>query len=283
MTLSPAHRDVARQVAGWTAAVFLGSAGLVWMAGAVESARHGLLAALLGAALTVPGVLVPLSPLLTALGAALAAARMEARGERAALEACGLSPWRSGRSAAAVGLAVGALVWALSAGGLAPLEQASTALRGGRPAAPWLWVDGEAVRTADGARVRLAEDGLVLRPGDGDGPSEEALALAHMRASPRTANAAALAGLDWPPVVVERQSRWARVFSAAALAMAAWLPLGRSATAQIGAALGLGLAWQMADLLLQALASQGQLSPTVGAWGAAAGVGAWLLARALRA
>lgn len=272
MKLSPADRLVASEVVAWSLAVILLAAGLGWLTGAVETARRGVSVAVFASLLRVPGLLPPLSPLLLGVGAGLAAARMETRRERVALEAAGLSLSRTGLAAAAVGLAIGALVFAASNHLVPAAEARARSLSPPASELAWVWDRGSAVRVADGLRVpasggRLGPVGWDLHP------DPEALAAARMAQAPRTASGAVLAELSYAPAEVERSSRRARIFACAFLAYFGWASWSRSAARQLGMVFTLGLAWQLLDLALQALASQGHVAPWAGAWVATGGLG----------
>lgn len=257
-------RMVAREVAAWTAVVVAGALGLAWVTGAVERLRAGSHAPLL-AALRAPEAVVLLTPLLAALGAALAAARLEARGERTALEGAGYPPWRSGLAAAGVGLGLGLLQWGVADHLLYRAGALSEALEG-RAAEGWVWLGGAAVRLPDGLRVE-AHDGVLgridqLPPADLAAPE---LDLARMRQRPRMASGEALSGAGTAPAVAERAGRRARVLAAMVLALLGWLPWSRLPARQVGAVLVLGLSWQLVDLLVGAMVAQGLL-PALARW-----------------
>ena len=104
-------RVVASPIVSWLALVAMAGACLIAMAGAVETVRLGGAAAALAALYGVPGVLVPLAPLLVAVAVGLAAARMDARGERLALEAAGVSPSRTVMTVSAIAFSFGLAAW----------------------------------------------------------------------------------------------------------------------------------------------------------------------------
>lgn len=257
-----ADRLVARAVARWLVLVVVAAAALAWLATAVE-AGVGPGAALAGGALRVPGLLVPLLPVLCALGAGLAAARLQARGERVALEASGRGPLATGRAALGVGLLAGILGWGVHAVGVPRAESRADALLGA-PDVAWVWVEAGAVRLADGLGVRLEADAVVdVGPWPLDAPTRER-ALA--RQSPRRAGAADLRGTTAIPAVAERHARLARVVASGLLALLGWLPLSRRPTRQAGLALAAGLTWASVDLVLRLGAAQGRLPVAAGAW-----------------
>lgn len=268
-------RAVARAVLAWSGLVAVAAAGLAWLTTAVEGARRGLAHALWDGLLAAPTLVVGLAPLLVALGAALAAVRAASRGERVALELCGLGPWRTARAAAAAGLGVGLLTW-FGAGHVVPTAEAARAPE----SSGWIWHDGLAVRLPDGLAVH-ALDGRIDAPhrlpvANLDDPT---LARAAMLRQPRTASAEALAGATLVPAIVERQSRVARILACAALAFLTWLPLAPRPATWLARAMALGLAWQGLDLVLQSAASRGQVPLALGAWGALGGLGVVLGAR----
>lgn len=260
-----ADRLVASAVLGWTALAALVVSGLAWLATAVETVPLGTGRALLVSALQAPGLVLSLVPTVCGIGAALASARMLARGERVALEGLGLGPWRTGRAALAAGVAVGMAQWALLAWVVPPLEARAADLVPERAPA-WVWVDGAAVRLADGLAVevdggRIGRIGLPVQP-----PSERVLAEARMLQRPETASSAVLARSDLDPARLERQVRLARVVAGGLLALLGWLPLARRPGGQVGTAIALVTCWQAGALSTQAAAAQGRLGPGAGAW-----------------
>ena len=262
-----ADRMVAAHVLAWIVLTGVGALGLGWLMGSIEADKQDLGAALAGSLLRVPALILPLGPLLCSLGAGLAAARQISRGERLALELCGLGPWRTARAAAAAGLLVGTFLWFAAAFVMPVCEAAAIALR--PPAPGWIWMEGAAVRESDGLSVR-ARDGQLGAPErlDATALSGEAIRLARMQQHPRTASASALVSAPYRPARVEAATRLARIFACGLLAVLGWLPLAASAPGQVGRALMLGLAWQLADLALQNMGSQGALPVAAGAWGA---------------
>ena len=267
--MATADRLVGREVLSWALVAIAGGAGLAWMMGAVESVRWGARGMAL-AALRTPEAIVPLTPLLVGLGAALAASRSHARGERVALEAAGWAPWRTGLSAAGVGLALGMGIWLASDQLVPRAAEAATALEGRAPEG-WVWLDDAAVRVGDGLRVR-ASDGRILSvehldPSALNAPEmADALTEAASVQRPRTARGSALARVSLTPAVVERLSRMARVLSVAGLALLGWWPWSRRGGIQVGVALSMGASAAVLDLLLQSFAAQGRLAPWIGAW-----------------
>ncbi len=266
---------VFREVGSWTAVVLLGAAGLGWVTGAVERARLGS-SGLLLSALEVPVALVALAPLLAGLGAALAAARLEGRGERVALEGAGWAPARLGLAAAAVGALLGLLQWGVADHGLHRARALADAL-GGKAPSGWVWTGAGAVRLSDGARVQAG--GGEIRAIDQLSAAEladPALDLARMVQTPRAASGEALARSELVPARAERAARRARVLGAAGLALLCWLPWSRRPSRQLGAALLLGMSWQLLELVTGALVAQGRLPLGVG-WAPALALWAALL------
>lgn len=275
--LSRVDALVAREVGSWTAVVLCGALGLIWITGAVEGVRAGGLGLAL-AALRAPSALVALCPLLAALGAALAAARAEGRGERVALEGAGWAPLRTGLAAAAVGLLLGLGQWGVADHLLHRAEGLAARLEGA-PRQGWVWLEGAAVRLPDGVRVeaRGGEIGAITRLSAAE-MQDPALELARAAARPRLASGEALAVSPWAPAAVERQARRARVLGSAGLALLGWLPWSRRPARQVGAVLVLALAFQLAELVTLALAAQGRL-PAAAGWALPALCWAWIAAQ----
>jgi hypothetical protein len=254
-----APRLVFRAVFGWTALVLLLALGLVTLTTAVEttaSAPHALLAALLRG----PGLLLPLLPAAVGLGAGLAAARMEARGERAALQASGLGPGRTGRAAAAAGL-----LWALLGAGLQgglvwPAERAARAWVPA-PTADWVLLDGLALRPADETAIRVGE-GRLERVAAGEIDPARFVEARELE-RPAQSRLPLLWSHGGPAGLRELQGRGGRLVQAGLLAWLCWLPLGRSPGSQVGLALLLSLGLCGGDLLFGALAAQGRLGGLV--------------------
>lgn len=255
---------LAARCLGWTSLAFLLALGLAGLAGLVEGVRFGMVGALgLSLRETLPLVL-PLAPLLCAVGAGAAAARTAFLGEALALQALGLDPRRVALIAGAV-----ALVLTLLAGGIRllvvpPLAESALALRVEMGEAPppsdWLWTGGEAVRVLDGTTVSV-EGGEVTAVVAGTGRLPTALVRqARSLRMPFVAHPADL-GLALPVMQAELWSRLAAVPAAALLAMLAWLGLG--GPGRVGSAIALGLAWQSATIILNALAAASHLSPVL--------------------
>lgn len=253
--------------AGWVTLVLGLLLGLAGLATAVEQSEQGPVAALLAGLWAAPVLVLPLTPLCAALGTALLAARMEARGEWSALQALGWSPQRSGLALLLVGLGLGGAQWVLVGPAGAAAMARSEAILGQEPA-PWIWLEDRALRPADGASWRVREGRLEAVEGPPVAP--ETVALARMRQQPRVASHAALRDAPGAAARAEREARGARVLAAAAWAWLAWLPLGRlRGSRRVGLVLVLALGWSGLDLALQAAAGQHLLSPALGGWGGA--------------
>ena len=246
-----------RVVAGIVAAMVL-VGGLVALATGVEHAGAGWLGGVSAAVQVVPITLVWLSPLCCGVGAALAMARIMARGEDVGLSAAGVRPWRTGWIAGAVGLMVGLLSW----------TTADQWLPGHHPdqsAAGWVWLDDGAYRPSDGVLVRHSQGrGLTVERGVQVASDELNAALQASR--PRIASAEVLAELSTAPAQVERHGRMARVMACGALALMGWIPWVRTGTGHVGLVLSVGLAAAAVEQILHALAAQGHLSPGIAAW-----------------
>ena len=273
-------RLIVARVLGWSAVAAALVAGLAALAGAVEAARLGAAAAAALALLQVPTALILLAPILAALGAAVAAARMAALGEELALECAGISPWRTGTAAAAVGLAVGLAQWATADTVLWPAEQHRRALLS-EADAPWVWLDGAAIHPGDRLTIELEDDRIVAVRSLAEGEvSDAALQHAAMLQQPRLASGAALASSTLISAQLERLSRRTRVLACGLLAWLVWvLGAGQTGTRRIAAALGVAVGWQALDMLLYAAAAQGRLPIWAGGSGAAALLGAVLAGR----
>jgi hypothetical protein len=240
-------------VARWVALVIGGTSALAALAVVVEA----------GSSWRVPGLVVPLLPLLCALGAGLAAARLGAQGERLALESVGLSPVRTGLAALGVGLVVGGLGWLVHAT-LVPLADAKS----GADAPTWVWVEDGAVRVEDGLSIQIRDDVITQVSRDADlDPAGIRLAAARQR--PASASAADLREAAGVPARAERAARAARVVACGVLAWLGWMPLARRPTVQAAAAFSIGLTLMGVHGVLGAAAAQGRLPVGLGAWGAA--------------
>ena len=263
---------VFRVVGAWTLLVLLLVSGLAWITTAVDAAGSGPARAGLVAALLTPGLVVRIMPLICALGAGLAAARMMARGERVALENAGLAPARTGGAALLVGLLCGGLGWGAHADLVHRAEARVSALQ---PVAlpAWVWTDGGPVRRTDGLQIVLSGGQII---GVQQTDLSEIWSEGQLQ-QPALASYRALQTTDRLPVRLERQWRWARIAACAGLAWLCWLPWARSPQGQVLAALLLGLCWQLTGLGLQGMALQGWLSPLFVALGPAVlmGLGVW--------
>jgi hypothetical protein len=262
-------RVVMGQALAWTGLVLVAASALAALATAVDGgAGLGAVGAFQVGVLRVPGLLLPLLPALCGLAGGAAAARQEARGERLALALAGRAPSRIAGLGLLVGLGVGGLGWAVH-GQVVPVAEARADALAGHADAPWVFLDGDAIRARDGLVVHLEGDAII---GIGALSAAElrgsALREAAARQRPARAPGAALAAAPGTPARVERMGRQARVLAAALLAFLGWLPLARVPATQVGVALGGGLAWASVDIVLRAAAAQGRVGPAVGAWGA---------------
>ncbi len=219
---------VIRNAAGWTALVTAAVIGLVAVATAVDAGADA------SAWRRTPGVVVQLTPLIAALGAGLAAARMAARGERLALQAAGLAPARTGLATLAVGAALGLAGW-----------MTHDHLAGEPSSRAWVWVDDALVRRPDGLVVRVDGERLVPLP-DRATPAEMARAAQLLR--PSAAAGEVLRSSTAQTAVAERRRRGLRAVACGGLAWLAWLPLAGTPGGQVAAALALGMGWQVAEL-----------------------------------
>lgn len=261
---------LAARVLGWVGLALALLVGLAGLAGVVEGIRWGPGTALTLAALEALPVVVPLVPVACAIGAGIAAARLQILGEAVALEAVGLAPATVALVAAAVGLGVGLATWGLHAGAVPPAAQHALQLRidldNAAAPAGWLWTGQDAVRTSDGARV-VAADGRILSVEAGVGPPQpELVRQARALRQPVVAGLTELA-LDARPLRVERAVRVARGLACALLAALAWLGPAARRTSRVGPALALGLGWQALAMACAALAAGGQISVWLGAGG----------------
>jgi lipopolysaccharide export LptBFGC system permease protein LptF len=252
-----ALRHVGLRTTAWTGLVVLLATGLIWMATAVEgAATRGLLDGLLAA----PTVLTWLTPTLCAIGCALCHARMQARGEREALEVSGAGPWFTGRAPVILGLAVGLLAWATS-GHISPALET----RRGTFEGNWVWTSEGAIRPRDGVIVRGTAGEITVQREHH--LAEDEVIQAAMRQQPRLASAKVLSGAQSPPLVHEAHARLARILACAGLALLAWLPLARRPAEQVGAVILLALTWQVVDLAGTA-GAHGRFGPVFSAWAA---------------
>jgi len=232
--------------------------GLVGLATGVEHGRQGLAAALQSILAIVPLSLVWLAPLCCGVGAAVALARLKARGEDVGFAVAGIRPWRTGWVAALVGLGLGMGAWWMS-------DAVVPHTTHGSQGSTWVWLDQGAYRPADETWVRMVDQRMQVDALQ-EPPSPSALRRAQHQARPRTAPASVLTGSQAPPLRLEWHSRLARILACAAMALIGWMPLSRRGLTQVGMVLGTGLLAQAIDFILQALAAQGQIPVLVGAW-----------------
>lgn len=263
-------RLVLAQAMSWSAIVFAAAAGLAAVLTAVDGGGSLEPAvALAVGALRVPGLLVFLLPLLCGLAAGLASARLLARGERLVLELAGVAPSSVAGlgCVAAVGLA--SLGWMVHDRVVPGAESLADAL-GGHDEAPWVFLDGEAVRVDDGTVVEVEEHAIVavsqLAADRLDGSRLQAAAAAQR---PARAPVAVLRSAGTRPARTELSARAARIPVAALLAFLGWLPLSRAPATQVALTLGAGLTWAGVDVALRAASAQGRVPAALGAWGAA--------------
>ncbi len=246
------------RIAGGIGAVMVLVGGLVALATGVEQGGSGWLDALTAGVAVVPITLVWLAPVCCGAGAALAMARIMARGEDVGLSAAGVHPWRTGWIAGAAGLVVGLMAWTAA-------DRLLPELHPEQSSAGWVWLDDGAYRPSDGVMVRHQEgQGLVVERGLQVAPTE--LELARQASRPRVASAEVLSELSTAPAKVEWQGRLARVMACGALAVMGWIPWVRTAAAHVGVVVSLGLAAAAVEQILHALAAQGHLSPSLAAW-----------------
>lgn len=261
-------RHLGARVLGWSLLAMVLLLAFAVLAGLVEGARHGAEVALRLGLLEAPVVVLPLAPLAAAVGAGLAAARLQARGEAVALQAMGLSPVRTALIAAAVGLALGAA--GVVAQGSLGAESASRALAlrqelgQGPPSTGWLWTGQAGVRIDSGLRVEVGQ-GRILDVSPGAPPDAAAARQARALSQPGLASSADLRAGSARPLVVEAWQRLLRPLAGALLAGLAWLGVGRRGAHAVGTGLALGLGWQALALALQAQAASGLLPAALAA------------------
>ncbi len=241
---------------GWTSLALTMVFGLVFVATGVEQVAGGWAAALGGALSIAPDLVVRLSPLCCALGAAMTLARRMGSGEDVGLAACGVRPWKSGRGVIFVGLVIG-LMGSLASDQILP----SLAQSDADP--EWVWLDRGPARASDGYTVLMADGKIVGAEAGVPVPAERLQRAAWSRA-PRTAPDAALLDNASPPSLSEYWSRRTRVVLCGLLAWLGWVPVGRRAVTQIGWALGVGTATTGLDIFMRQLAAQGQIPVGVG-------------------
>ena len=247
--------------AGWTFLTVVAAAALVSLASGVEAVARGADQVVLSGLAQVPEVLVPLSPILVLLGAALTAAWMESRGERTALQALGLGPTRTGISIAIVGTWMGFVQMGVADDGLHAIDAWK---RAQSPSSDWVWLpDGRAIRPEQNLAVAVSDGDVV--PTD---PTiePEVLDQSIQALNPSTASRATLADSKGRLARIEWHARRARVLACGLLCFLGWLPLGASAERQVLTALGVGIAYLSVDTFLRSLAGWGHLPVLVGSW-----------------
>jgi lipopolysaccharide export LptBFGC system permease protein LptF len=260
--------------AGWTFLTVVAAAALVSLASGVEAVARGADQVVLGGLAQVPEVLVPLSPVLVLLGAALTAAWMDSRGERTALQALGLGPTRTGISIAIVGTWIGFVQLRVADDGLHAIDAWK---RAQNVSEDWVWLpDWRAIQPEKNVAV-AASNGDVI-PAD---PyiEPEVLDASIQALKPSTASRYTLAESKGRLAHIEWHARRARVLACGLLCFLGWLPLGATAERQVLTALGVGIAYLSVDTFLRSLAGWGHLPVLVGSWAAPAamaiGVSLW--------
>ncbi len=247
--------------AGWTFLTVVAAAALVSLASGVEAVARGADRVIVGGLAAVPEVLVPLSPVLVLLGAALTAAWMDARGERTALQALGLGPTRTGISIAIVGIWIGFVQMRVADDALHAIDswkRAQTA------SSDWVWLpDSRAFRPERNVVVAVSEGDVV--PTD-DYVEPGMLEYSIQVLNPSTASRSTLAHSKGRLAQIEWHARRARVVACGLLCFLGWLPLGASAERQVLTALGVGIAYLSCDTFLQSLAGWGHVPVLVGSW-----------------
>jgi hypothetical protein len=256
-----------RTLGGWCLVVLAAVSGMLVLATSVEGASRGSVALALGA-LSLPGLLVLLAPALVGAGVALGAARMDSRGERVALEACGQGPLRTAPAAALLGLCFGVLAL-LAADHLVPRAEALARSLRGAPPPSWVWVEEGAVRLRDDLLVRV-EAGRIAGVDRPAGVDPARLERHRALQDPRTAPGAWLADSSLAPARLERLARRARLLSALLLALLAWLPTGRGPASHLGRRLLLAVLFVAFDQSALAVGAQGRLAPALAAFAAPA-------------
>jgi lipopolysaccharide export LptBFGC system permease protein LptF len=247
--------------AGWTFLTVVAAAALVSLASGVEAVARGADQIVLGGLAQVPEVLVPLSPVLALLGAALTAAWMDSRGERTALQALGLGPVRTGVSIAIVGTWIGFVQMRVADDGLHAIDAWK---RAQSPSSDWVWLpDWRAIQPQRNVAVAVSNGDVV--------PAEasiepELLEQSIQALQPSTASRSALAHSKGRLARIEWHARRARVLACGLLCFLGWLPLGASAERQVLTALGVGIAYLSLDTFVRSLAGWGHLPVLVGSW-----------------
>ncbi len=247
--------------AGWTLLTLAAAAALVSLASGVEAVARGADRVVLGGLAQVPEVLVPLSPILVLLGAALTAAWMDARGERTALQALGLGPARTGLSIAIFGAWIGFVQLRVANDALFAIDAWK---RAQSATSEWVWLpDWRALEPARNIAVAASNGNVV--PAD---PyiEPDVLEWSIEVLEPSTASARALSSSEGRLARIEWHARRARVIACALLGFLGWLPLGRTAERQVLAALAIGIAYVSADTFVRSLAGWGHLPIVPATW-----------------
>jgi lipopolysaccharide export LptBFGC system permease protein LptF len=239
-------------------------AGVGWLTTSVESLHRGVwVAGLLGLA-RLPAFLVVMSPVVVALGAALAAGWMDANGERVALQSSGVSPARSGLVLVFLGAVVGTGQWAVADLGVHRAESAAMRLHGGGGSA-WVWLDGVALRTSDGTEVQW-RGGQIVEVRTGVHHPHAIVAAARQRQRPSTASGTVLATTSSVAARVEWHRRRARVLTCAALGLLAWLPVGWRPSHQVVMGLLIGGGAVVFEFLGPVVSAELGLPRVLGVW-----------------
>jgi Lipopolysaccharide export system permease LptF/LptG len=260
-----ALRWLLQALGAWIGLVVVLVAGLVMLATSVETASHGIASFWLGT-LAVPGLLVVLAPASVGMGVALGAARMDGRGERVALQACGLGPFQTALAAAILGTTLG-IAALVAADHVVPWAEGRAATLRGRPGPDWVWLEEGALRSRDGLLVQVV-DGRIQALVTHAGPDARLVARQQALQEPRTATGADLAGATSQPARVEWLARRTRVLSCLLLAVFAWLPQGAGTSVRLGRRLVQILLFVALDQSLLAIGAQGRLTPAAAALGA---------------
>ena len=247
--------------AGWTLLTVVAAAALVSLASGVEAVARGADDVILAGLAQVPEVLVPLSPVLVLLGAALTAAWMDSRGERTALQALGLGPARTGISIAIVGTWIGFVQLRVADDGLHAIDAWK---RAQTTSTDWVWLpDSRAIRPERNVAVAVSNGDVV--PADAY-IEPEVLEYSIQVLDPSTASRGTVAHSTGRLAQIEWHARRARVLACALLCFLGWLPLGVSAERQVLTALAVGIAYVSFDTFLRSLAGWGHLPVLVGSW-----------------
>jgi len=237
--------------------------GLAWTATAVEGASlHGW-NAIMQATLTTPGLVIPVAPLICAIGSGFAAARSMASGEREGWMAAGHSPTKIGVAAMVLGFCFGA-AQLLAHETVVPWAESARTQSGALHS--WVWLEDEPIRVSDGLRMEII-DGNVTGNHVFTPLSDQELRDALQQLNP---SGSPIKSLNRTPASqLEFHRRLARIIACAAWAWLAWLPWGTARPVQhIGRVLAAALTWFAMDLVFFGLSSQGHASTAVGGWGA---------------